>query len=163
MSDMMVSGIIVGLFAIMLWTPALMSIGVSKFEGDITAGERFLCCIPIFNVIRAEIKYYGKVWLVTLSTIAVVFACIFRVVAWWNFYSNVTLGTVSIVLFWGAIAFWAIANMVFVYNVIHDADAVRGGKLILFTIAFPFGQYYVGNYLANVVRHMQNKEDTFKR
>ena len=53
--------------------------------------------------------------------------------------------------------------MVFVYNVIHDADALRGGKLILFSVAFPFGQYYVGQYLANVVRHMQAKEDTFKR
>lgn len=163
MSDTMLSGIIVGLIAIMLWTPALMSIGISKFEGDITAGEKFLCCIPIFNVIRAEVKYYGKIRLVAISTVAVILCSLFRVLAWWYLYSNVTIGTLSIVLFWGAIALWAISNMVFVYNVIHDADAVRGGKLILFSIAFPFGQYYIGNYLANVVRHMQSKEDTFKR
>ena len=73
------------------------------------------------------------------------------------------LGTISVVAFWISLALWLIGNMVFVYNVIHDADALRGGKLILFSVAFPFGQYYVGQYLANVVRHMQAKEDTFKR
>lgn len=163
MSNLMLSGVIVGLFAIMFWTPALMSMGVSKFEGDLTVGEKILCCIPIFNIIRAEKKYYGKFRVVTWSTIIMVLAIIFRFVTWYKMYENVTVGTIGIVLFWGTIALWLIANMIFVYNVINDAQALTGGKLILYSIAFPFGQYFVGNYLANVVRHMQAKEDAFKR
>lgn len=159
----MLSGIIVGLIAMMFWTPALMAMGISKFEGDLSVGERIICCIPLVNVIRAEVKYYGKIRLVTIATFAFIIASIFRVFAWWNMYENVTIGTVSIVLFWATLALWAIANMVFVYNVINDAAALRGGKLLLFSVAFPFGQYYVGTYLANVIRHMQSKEDTFKQ
>jgi hypothetical protein len=163
MSDLMLSGIIVGLLAMLLWTPALMSIGVSKFEGDLSTTEKVLCCIPIVNIIRAEVKYYGKIRLVTISSITFIVACVLRVLAWWYLYDNVTIGTASIILFWGALAFWAVANMVFVYNVINDAAAMRGGKLLLFSIVFPFGQYYIGTYLANVIRHMQSREDTFKQ
>lgn len=163
MSNFMLSGVIVGLIAIMFWTPALMAMGVSKFEGDLTAGERFICCIPLVNIIRAEHKYYGKLHMASITTILFIIVAVFRVAVWWNFYNNVMLGTISVVAFWVSLALWLIGNMVFVYNVIHDADALQGGKLFLFSVAFPFGQYYVGQYLANVVRHMQAKEDTFKR
>lgn len=163
MSNFMLSGVIVGLIAIMFWTPALMAMGVSKFEGDLTPGERLICCIPLVNVIRAEYKYYGKLHMVSITSVSFAIVAVARIFIWWNFYDNVMLGTISVVAFWISLALWLIGNMVFVYNVIHDADALRGGKLILFSVAFPFGQYYVGQYLANVVRHMQAKEDTFKR
>ena len=58
MSNFMLSGVIVGLIAIMFWTPALMAMGVSKFEGDLTPGERLICCIPLVNIIRAEYQSY---------------------------------------------------------------------------------------------------------
>lgn len=162
MSDLMVSGIIVGLFALMFWTPALMSIGVAKFEGDVSIGEKLLCCIPIYNVMRAEKKYYGKPRLVTISTLLLVVITIARVLIWWFMYSNVTLGTISIIAFWIAIALWCVSNMIFVYTIIHDADVMHGVKLLLCAIAFPFGQYYIGNYLTNVIRHMNKQEETFK-
>lgn len=77
-------------------------------------------------------------------------------------YQNVTVGTVSMAFFWIALLFYMISCMLFVYTVIHDADAVQGFKLILLTVAFPFGQYYIGTMLANVVRHMKEQEATFK-
>jgi carbon starvation protein CstA len=163
MSETFVSGIIVGLLAIMFWTPALMSMGISKMEGEISGGERVICCIPIVNIIRSEYKYFGRLRLVTFSTIFVILISVFRVGVWYKYYQNVTLGTVSIVLFWAALAFWIVSNMMFVYTVIHDADALRGAKLLFYTIAFPFGQYFIGAYLPNIIRHAQAKEDTFKR
>ena len=162
MSDLVLSGLIVGVLAMLLWTPAMLSMGVSKFEGDLTVGERVLCCIPIFNVIRAEIKYYGKLHFVSISIILLLIVTVVRVIVWWNFYTNVTLGTATVIALLVAVALWLIANMLFVYNIIHDADAVRGFKLILLTVFFPFGQYYIGAYLSNVVKHMQEKEATFK-
>lgn len=163
MSNLMLSGVIVGLFALMFWTPALMAMGISKFEGDLTMSERLICCIPLVNIIRAEYKYWGKIKLVTISTITFIIVALVRTYCWWNFYDNVTVGTATIVAFWLSIVFWIIANMYFVYKVISDADVMRGGKLLLYTIAFPFGQYFIGTYLVNVVKHMQAKEDTFKR
>ena len=162
MSNLVLSGLIVGVLAIMFWTPAMLSMGVSKFEGDLTIGERILCCIPIFNVIRAEVKYYGKLHFVSISTILLLIVTVVRIIAWWNFYTNVKLGTVTVIALLVVVALWLIANMLFVYNVIHDADAVRGFKLILLTVFFPFGQYYIGAYLSNVIKHMQEKEATFK-
>lgn len=163
MSELMMSGVIIGLLAIMFYTPALMAMGISKYDGELTMQEKILCCIPVFNIIRAEYKYYGKVKTVTIGTIVLIVGVLARVYIWKNYYQNVTLGTISIIVFWAVIAMWLICNMIFVYTVINDTGAVKGFKLLLYTIAFPFGQYFIGAYLGNIVRHMQQKEDTFKQ
>lgn len=163
MSDFMMSGLIVGVLAILFFTPACMALGIEKYDGDVPMANRLICCIPIVNLVRAEIKYYGKIRFVTISTITLFLGIVARVYIWRNYYDNVTLGTASIVIFYAVIFFWLLGNMIFVYNVIHDADALSGWKLILYTIAFPFGQYYVGAYLNNVVRHMRTQEETFKQ
>ena len=162
MNDTLLSGLIVGIIALIFWTPYLMSKGVSSLEGDVSFKEKLLCFTPVFNIIRAEKKYYGKVGLTSIAVVTSIVAIVFRIVCWYKFYSNVTLGTISLVVFYLGILFYIIANCKFVYNVINDADAVSGGKLMLYTIAFPFGQFYIGSFLANVIKHNMNKEATFK-
>lgn len=163
MSELELSGLIIGLLAMLFFTPFCMAKGISKMDGELSAGEYILCMIPIFNIIRAELKYHGKIHVVTLSWILLVIGIVQRYFLWRYMYNNVTVGTISIIVFWIVIAFYFIANMLFVFIVIHDAGAVTGFKLVLLTIGYPFGQYYVGAYLANVVRHMQEREETFKR
>ena len=163
MSELVLSGLIVGLIAMLLWTPYLMSKGVSSFAGNIGIGEKIICAFPVINLIRAEFKYHGKIWLCGISSITLILGVAFRVLCWWNFYNNITLGTASIIVFWITIAFYLLSNMVFVYTVINDARAVKGLKLLLLSVAYPFGQYYVGVYLGNVIKHMKEQEDTFKR
>lgn len=163
MNEFMLSGIIVGLLAILFWTPYLMSKGVVSLEGSFTAKDRVIAFIPFVNIITAEKRYLGKIGFCTISVILLILGITSRVIIWWNFYDNVTLGTASIAIFWIVIALYLIANILFVRMVISDARAARGIKLLLLSVAYPFGQYYVGAYLGNVIRHMQKKEETFKR
>lgn len=164
MSDFMMSGLIVGVFAILFVTPYFMACGISKMEGDLTIGERVQCAIPIFNLIRAERKYFGGFRFVTYSTAYLVFIFLIRV--WFiliNSTPSPTIGQVTVILMWIGLLAFIISNMIFVFTVIHDADAVRGVKLILLTVFYMFGQYYIGTMLANVIRHMQEREATFKQ
>lgn len=163
MSELELSGLVVGLIAMLFVTPFYMAKGISKMEGDLTATEYILCAIPVFNIIRAEIKYWGHIKFCTISWILLIVGVVQRVLLWRFMYQNVTAGTISIIIFWAVIAFYFIANMLFVFSVINDARAITGFKLFLITVGYPFGQYYIGTMLANVVRHMQEKEATFKR
>lgn len=158
----MMSGIIVGLIAMLFWTPYMMAKGISSYEGKPGLKEKILCAIPILNMVRSEIKYYGKIKLVTISSIFAIAAITVRFYVWWNFYGNVTAGIISIAVFYVAILLYVLSNIVFVYKVISDADALRGFKLILFSVAFPFGQYFIGSFLSNIVKHNMEQEDTFR-
>lgn len=162
MSDLVRSGVIVGVLAMLLFTPFLMARGVSKLDGRSGTIDTVLCLLPFINTARAEKIYFGRIRLMTISPIVLILCIAARIFIWWNAYGNVMLGTVSIVLFWASILFYFISNMIFVYTVIHDADVMSGFKLLLFTVAYPFGQYYIGCYLSNVVRHMKDKEATFR-
>lgn len=163
-NQIVLSALVIGVLAMIFWTPALMSLGISKLSTDkLSSTEKVLCCIPVFNIIRAEYQYYGKPRGVLISTVLMFIGVASRVYLWRNFYDNVTVGTVSIVIFWLVILAWIVCNMVFVFTVINDAQALAGFKLFAFSVCFPFGQYFIGAYLGNVIRHMQQKEDTFKR
>lgn len=162
MNELMLSGIIVGVLAMLFFTPYKMAVGISSLEGKPSFGEKLICMIPIVNIARAENKYYGKISLATISFITLVAGIVFRVWAWWFHYQNVLLGTISIVVFWLVIFFYYAANVKFVYNVIKDADALSGSKLFLFSVAYPFGQYFIGAYLANIIKHNMEQEAIFK-
>ena len=163
MSEFEFSGIIIGLLAMMFFTPFCMAKGISKMEKELDAKEYLLCAIPIFNIIRSEIKYHGKIHLCTIGYIIVLVGIIQRIALWWYMWDNPTVAMISVIFFFASLAIWFVTNMIYVYTVIHDANAVTGFKLFLLTVAFPFGQYYVGSYLANVVRHNQEREATFKK
>lgn len=162
MSDLVLSGLIVGLLAMVLFTPFMMAKGICSLEGEVSIGDKIVSAIPMFNLIRSEKKYKGKIGLLTISLFLLIAGVIFRVLIWYNMYNNVTMGIISMAVFWGVILLFCIANMSFVYMVIHDADAVSGLPLILLTVGFPFGQYYIGAYLANVIRHQAEQEATFR-
>ena len=162
MSDTIKSGIIVGVLAILFFTPYLMAKGVSKLDGRTGFGEKVLCAIPFFNLARAEKIYYGHIGIMTFSPIILIAGIATRFYLWYYMYSSDIANTIRVVVFYGVIIFYFISNMIFVYTVLHDSKAVSTGLLVVYTIAFPFGQYYVGNYLSNVIRHQQEKENTFK-
>ena len=162
MSEVLMSGLIVGVLAIIFFTPFLMARGISKLDERSGASDILMCAIPIVNLARAEKIYYGKFKLCTISPIIAIVCIVARFFIWRNAYGNVALGTVSVVLFWLSILFYFISNMIFVFNVINDAGVMSGPKLVLLTIAYPFGQYYVGAYLNNVIRHNKKMEATFK-
>lgn len=162
MSNFTMSCLIVGILALLLYTPFCMARGVSKIAGESGTLDVVLCALPLINLARAEKLYYGKFRLCTISPIVLIVASVVRMYIWRNMYTNVTMGNISMLLFWAAILFCIVSNIIFVYTVIHDAEAMSGFKLIFISVAYPFGQYYVGTMLSNVIRHMQEKEATFK-
>lgn len=162
MNDLFLSGIVVGLLAMLFWTPQLMFKGVYKLGDDYSGGNKVLSWIPILNICMAEKKYYGKLSVCTGSIISLFVGIGARVACWWFLYDNKVVALASTILFWIVILFYFIANIIFVYNVIHDAEAVTGFKLLLLVVFYPFGQYYVGQFLGNVLRHAKNREETFK-
>lgn len=163
MSQLIISGLIVGLLGMLLWTPYLMCRGIDSLDGELTIAGKILCAIPIFNIIRAEKKYYGKFSLVAISIVAFIIGFAVRFFTWRYMYQNVTIGTVTYFVFWAVILFYFFANMKFVFNVIHDANATAGFSLFALTLIYPLGQYYIGVYLGNVIKAMQRKERTFKK
>ena len=164
MSETVFSGLIIGVLAMLFFTPYCMSIGISKLGDDVTMQERILCAIPIFNIIRAELKYYGRIGFATIGNIFLIIMiavrCVFILVL---SVTSPIVGNVTLILLWVSLALYVISQMVFVYNVINDAQVTTTGKRILMSIFYPFGQYYVGNYLANVMKHLQEKQETFKQ
>ena len=163
MSQVMMSGLIVGIIAMLFWTPFLMARGVSKLDDRSGAADFILCMIPVINIARAEKMYYGKFGVCTISPVMFVIGVAVRFFLWKNAYSNPMVGTISILVFWAVLLFYVLSNMIFVYTIIHDADAVTGFKLVLLTVAYPFGQYYVGTYLSNVIRHMKETAEAIPR
>lgn len=163
MSELMLSGLVVGILAIIFWTPYLMAKGVCTLDGEFGIKERILSFIPLFNMAYAEKKYYGKCPKTIFAYVFVIAAFVFRVWSWYFNYENHTLAMVSTVILWISLASYFVVNMIMVFNIINDAQAMTGLKLILFTVAYPFGQYYIGAYLINVINHMKKQEATFVR
>ena len=165
MSDLMFSGIIVGIFAMILYTPAKMALGIAAInnEGEpINFNDRLSCLIPVYNIGWAEKKYYDKIGLCTISTIAMIVIAVLRVCAWWFFYENVVIGTASIVLMYAAVLFFYFANARFVYDVLTTSEALDGIKKWFYVLLFPLGQHFVGSYVVNIIKNNMAQEDVFR-
>lgn len=165
MNDTMFSGIIIGVLAMIFYTPMKMALGIAAISNDgdsISFSDKLSCAIPIFNIGWAEKKYYGKISLCTISTISLLVFAALRVWAWWSFYENVMIGTGSIILLYLGILFFYVANARFVYDVLTTAEAIDGVKKWFYVLLFPLGQYFIGSYVANIIKYNMAQEDVFK-
>ena len=162
MSELTLSGLIFGVFAMLFVTPYFMAKGVTYFgDEEFPIGKRLICMIPVFNLIYAEIKYYGRIGIVTISDISLIIGVAARFIIWRTMYSNVGLGTISIFIFWGVIAFFFIANMIFVNGVLKDSGAVETGKRITYSILYPLGQLFIGTSFINIIKNTAKEVQTF--
>ena len=163
MNSLMLIGIIVGVLAMLFFTPYKMAVGITSLGGKPSMGDKLIGLIPIVNIARAEKDYYGKIGLCTISFLTMIAGFAFRVWAWWFHYNNATLGTISIIVMWVVILFYYVANAKFVFNVINDAEALSGSKLFICTVIYPFGQYFIGAALAGTIKHNMEQEAAFKQ
>lgn len=162
MSNITATGLLVGVFAILFWTPYMFSKGVLSINNDVDMGIKVKCMIPLFNVIYAERYYWGKLWLVSYGTILFVVSTIAKLCTWFFMNSNATLNLVTTILFIITFALFLIFNMVDVYMIIHETNTTTQGKAIILAILYPLGQYFIGAYTATILRKMENKENTFQ-
>lgn len=162
MNDLLQNGMIFGIFCIIFYTPYLAAKGVLSLDGEFPIKERIKSLIPIFNIVYTEKFYYGRIGLCTISTLSVIISFVLRIFLWYNFYENVTIGTVSIIVLYASIAFFIFANMKFVYDVIADSAVLQDWKFWFFVIAFPMGQWYIGTCINNAIKYNKKIEETFR-
>lgn len=150
-------------FALMsLWTPYLMAKGIESLSGPLTTGSKIKCMIPIFNILRAEKNYYGSIKFCGISTILVVLLTVVKLSTWFFLNSMGQLNFITSVLWLLSFLLVYIANCIFVYTVIHDADVMSGGKLFLYTIIYPIGQYYIGTQVAGAIARVEREAEAFR-
>ena len=161
---MIQTGMGVGLILMLFWTPYLLAKGVNKLssgEDKLSFGEHFLCALPLVNTIRAEVQWFGKIAFHTIATFLMIAFTAFRIVVYMKMFDNKTMTQVSIYCFIAGAVLFILSHMFLVWRIMSDSDDNATVKSIIFGILFPFGQYYIGNYLGNVVRHNQKKVRQF--
>lgn len=138
------------------WTPYKMSACINEMYLDekIGIGSRILCFIPVFNICRAEKQFLTRFGFATGATVFMFIAAIWRFVSG-HFLAGVNqvlaVSGVYILLI-SLLAYW-ICNSVFVYQVISTTHAMGGFKLFLFTLIYPLGQLFIGDFLKNVIKN----------
>ena len=162
---MIETGMGVGLILMLFWTPYLLAKGVNKLysqEDSLTFGERFLCALPIVNTIRAEVQWYNKIAFHTIATILMILTTGFRVFVYITAFDNKTLTQISVYAFIGGFVLYILSHMFLTWKIMYDSDNTSTVNPVIFGILVPFGQYYIGTYLGNVVRHNQKKVSQFE-
>lgn len=164
MNSFILTGMCLGMIFMMFWTPYLMAKGIQKLDTgyDLSFGEKALCFIPIINIIRAEKVYFGQYRLCLGSTILFYLSLIARILTATFMNDAVTICTISVVVFVIAFIFLYGVNVWFVYKILDDSDIMSKGKAMMFSIIYPLGQYYIGNYIVNVISHKEKKMETFE-
>ena len=163
MSPVIAAGFIVGLIVMIFYTPIKYAQGALKiaYGGDLTKGEKVGCFIPVYNVIHAEHQYTGKCSKVLLGYITVLLTLAARLLVIFFAYENLTAQKVSIVaVLVGFVAFY-VANVYAVFVVLHESGAILPSKVWVRSLLFPFGQYFIGTYLAHVMAKVAREEQTF--
>jgi hypothetical protein len=139
-----------------------MSKGIESLSGEVTMGTKIKCLIPVVNILSAEKNYYGGIKFCGISTILFIVSTVVKFVTWFFLNSIGPLNFITSIIWLLSILLVYIGNAVFVYTVIHDADGLSTFKLIAATIIYPIGQFYIGQYLATVIKNAQREENTFK-
>lgn len=157
-SNFAISCLIVGLLAMVFFTPVWMAKGIYNIADDKFSP---VLLVPVLNIALAEKKYYGHVYFATISNILLIVGAVARYNIWRYMYDNRVLGTISYFAFFAILAFLFIGNGKFVYDVLHDSNAAYGWKFALMVIIYPIGQYYVGSFVVNVIKHNISVEKEF--
>lgn len=155
MNSIVLSGAIVGMIFIIFYIPYLLAKGVSQMAYGKKLEPAILvrCWIPVYNIFYADQAYYGRLGFASYGFIAMVVCTIIRVFQWYFMYDNAILARVCIILFVGSIVVWYFMNCVTSFIIMNESGAVNVLKCVFYSIIFPFGYFYIGQFLANVMAH----------
>lgn len=152
-----------GVLALMIYTPFCLSIGVEKMVyGKSIPGSRYWqSFIPAWNMIKADIQYFGKPHLATWSLLGLLGLPI-RILAVFISTESPMLYYITFGLMVIGIVFYFIANIYTSFVIINDAQVMKTWQAIMLSIVFPFGYMYIGNILAAEINRRQNTMDNRK-
>lgn len=158
MNNIVASGLIVGVFVMIFFIPFCYCIGVEKmsYGKNVPASKYFLAMIPIYNVIHADINYFGKVWFASFGTFALLtiplrFLCVFIST------DSAALYNISMAIMIIGILFWYGSQVYTSFIIIHDAGIMGNVKAFLMSIIYAFGYYYIGSILWAEINRRQKE------
>lgn len=155
MNSIVLSAAIVGMLFIIFYIPYLLAKGVSQmaYGRKLEPGILLRCWIPVYNIFYADKTYFGKLSLSSYGFVAMFVCTLLRVVQWYYMYNNVVMARIFIVLFILSIIAWYLLNCITSFIIMHESGVINAGKAVLYSIIFPFGYFYIGQFLANVISH----------
>jgi hypothetical protein len=130
-----------------------------QYGKNLDAGTSLKCWIPFYNIIVADIGYYGKLFLASYGMFALLVVPL-RFACWYYAYDNSVISATSQVLFWVGLIFWYFANVANSIIIMKDSGVISIGKAIVFSIIYPFGYMYIGNILVAEMNRQANKLST---
>lgn len=158
---MMEMGLLVGLCAMIFYTPFMLCKGVYYLAyEELTVKDKLKCAIPIYNMFTAETTYTGGLPFAGISTVLFLLFFAFRVV---EAFAGVptTVANVTIVLLVIAMLAMYVCNFILVFRILKDADVTGTGMTLVFAFIYPIGQYYIGALLPRVLKNSLKEEKTF--
>lgn len=163
MSNITAAGVLVGVLAMLFYTPYMFAKGVLSINRDeLPMSEKLKCFIPIGNVISAEKYYWGKLWLVSYATIFFIIATVAKIGSWLLLHANSGINFVTSIAWMLAVVLFFVANCIDVFVILKETDATSIPKAILLAIIYPLGQWFIGAHVPNILKKMKNKENTFQ-
>lgn len=143
--------IVLGLFTLILLSPACMNVGLSRVSHkDYTIDKRefLLSCIPIFNHFYGWSKYSGR--RISLSGIAcIIFYVAFgmRAIVMFFFYDNANLQTNTVWIFLISIVIFWVLNAIDIYRILTDSGVYTFASRAFFAFSVVIGHIIVGYYM----------------
>ena len=154
-------GLLVGVLAMAFYTPYILCKGIHILAYEsIDLKDKVLYFIPIFNVIKGERLYTGKLPTVGIATIAFIVLFLLRLAEAFIGVPN-TLALVTIVLLMIALLAMYVTNFILVFRILKDADVNGIGTIAVLSFFYPLGQYYIGTWLPRVLKNSLKDEQTF--
>lgn len=151
-----------GIIALLLYTPFCLSIGVDKmtYGKQVPASKFWQSFIPFWNIIKADIGYFGKPAFASYSLIGLLGVPV-RIAAVFVSTSSAALYYVTFGFMVIGILIAYIAGVYTSFTIINDSRVMKPFAAILMSIIYPFGYMYIGNILsAEINRRAETIDDT---
>ena len=162
MNSFVTCGMVVGLLVMIFYTPGCMAMSIDAMNGDRGFGKEILCFTPIINIIRCEVKYFGKLGIASIGHILFILSIVAKAVTYLYMYDQLALNLGTNILLIVSTVFLYVSNMVLVYTIIKDADVMTKGSAFFISLLYPLGQWYIYSSLLSQIREKQNMEATFR-
>lgn len=145
-----------GIIALMIYTPFCLSVGVDKmvYGKKVPASRYWQSFIPIYNIVKADIGYFGKPHFATWAQLGLLGFPI-RLIAAFVSTSSPALYYITFGLMVIGVIVYYVAGVYTSFTIINDGGVMKPFVALLLSIVFPFGYMYIGNILAAEINRRQ--------
>ncbi len=163
MSDFIVMFFVIGILAVLFYTPKKFYEGIMLMQyGAVPPEEKLKAWIPIYNVLKAENLYRGgQRCFVKWGYILLVIAAFIEGAVLISGVEIMSVVMAAAVIVDIAVVLWYLANVLLVGSVLHASDCVSLPMLVVMSVVFPLGQDYIGKFLPIKISNIMKEDKVF--